>query len=87
MEEMTRLEILTLLLSLKGLLETNNSEKALEVINNVIAEAQRKEAWNTKDLKIYIAILESERIQAENGNLMYDFDEFAVEVRKKYNII
>ena len=43
MENMTRLEILTLLLSLKGLLETNNSEKALEMINNVIAEAQRKE--------------------------------------------
>lgn len=43
MEDMTRLEILTLLLSLKGLLETNNSEKVLEVINNVIAEAQRKE--------------------------------------------
>ena len=43
MEDMTRLEILTLLLSLKGLLETNNSEKALEVINNVIAETQRKE--------------------------------------------
>lgn len=41
MEEMTRLEILTLLLSLKGLLETDNSEKALEVINSVIAEAQR----------------------------------------------
>lgn len=44
MEDMTRLEILTLLLSLKGLLETDNAEKALEVINNVIAEAQRKES-------------------------------------------
>lgn len=86
MEEMTRLEILTLLLSLKGLLETDNSEKALEVINNVIAEAQRKELWKNDDLKIYISILESERIQKENGNKMYDFDEFAVEVRKKYSI-
>ena len=86
MEDMTRLEILTLLLSLKGLLETNNSEKALEVINNVIAEAQRKELWKNEDLRIYIAILESERIQRENGNLMYDFDEFAAQVRKKYGI-
>ena len=86
MEDMTRLEILTLLLSLKGLLETDNSEKALEVINNVIAEAQRKELWKNKDLRIYIAILESERDQLENGNLMHDFDEFAAEVRKKYGI-
>lgn len=86
MEDMTRLEILTLLLSLKGLLETNNSEKALEVINNVIAEAQRKELWKNEDLRIYIAILESERIQRENGNLMYDFDEFAAQVRKKYGM-
>lgn len=36
---------------------------------------------------IYIAILESERVQVENGNKMYDFDEFAAEVRKKYNIV
>lgn len=86
MEDMTRLEILTLLLSLKGLLETNNSEKALEVINNVIAEAQRKELWKNNDLRIYIAILESEQTQKENGNLMYDFDEFAADVRKKYGI-
>lgn len=86
MEDMTRLEILTLLLSLKGLLETNNAEKALEVINNVIAEAQRKELWKNEDLRIYIAILESERIQKENGNIMYDFDEFAAEIRKKYGI-
>lgn len=86
MEDMTRLEILTLLLSLKGLLETNNSEKALEVINNVIAEAQRKELWKNNDLRIYIAILESEQTQKENGNLMYDFDEFAADVRKKYDI-
>ena len=43
MAEMTRLEILTLLLSLKGLLESDNAEKALEVIDSVIAEAKRKE--------------------------------------------
>ena len=41
MEDMTRWELLTLLLSLKGLLETDNQEKALVVINNVIAEAKR----------------------------------------------
>lgn len=42
-EDMTRLEILTLLLSLKALLESNNTEKALELINEVIAEAKRKD--------------------------------------------
>lgn len=40
-DNMTRWELLTLLLSIKGLLETNNTEKALEVINDVIAEAKR----------------------------------------------
>lgn len=40
-ENMTRWELLTLLLSIKGLLETDNKEKALEVINDVIAEAKR----------------------------------------------
>ena len=40
-ENMTRWELLTLLLSIKGLLETDNTEKALEVIDNVIAEAKR----------------------------------------------
>lgn len=42
-EDMTRLEILTLLLSLKALLESNNTDKALELINEVIAEAKRKD--------------------------------------------
>lgn len=37
---MTRLELLTLLLSIKALLESNNHEKALELINEVIAEAK-----------------------------------------------
>lgn len=41
MGEMTRWELLTLLLSLKALIESDNSEKALEVINEVIAEAKR----------------------------------------------
>lgn len=38
---MTRWELLTMLLSLKALLESDNTEKALEVIDNVIAEAKR----------------------------------------------
>ncbi len=40
---MTRLELMTILLSLKALLEENKVDKALEVINQVIAEAQRKD--------------------------------------------
>ena len=42
-EDMTRLELLTLLLSLKALLESENNEKALELINEVISEAKRKD--------------------------------------------
>ncbi len=42
-EDMSRLEILTLLLSLKALLESNNTDKALELINEVITEAKRKD--------------------------------------------
>lgn len=38
---MTRWELLTMLLSLKALLESDNKDKALEVIDNVIAEAKR----------------------------------------------
>ena len=41
--DMTRLELLTLLLSLKALLESDKKEKALELINEVISEARRKE--------------------------------------------
>ncbi len=41
-EDMTRLEILALLLSLKALLESDNKEKALELIDEVIAEAKYK---------------------------------------------
>lgn len=40
-DNMTRWELLTMLLSLKALLESDNKEKALEVIENVIAEAKR----------------------------------------------
>ncbi len=42
-EDMTRLELLTLLLSLKALLESGNNAKALELINEVISEAKRKD--------------------------------------------
>ncbi len=41
MEDMTRLELMTLLLSLEALLEADNSEKALEVIKKVLKEAER----------------------------------------------
>ena len=43
METMTRLELLTLLYSLQALIESDNTEKAKEVIEKVI-----KEAENTK---------------------------------------
>lgn len=41
---MTRLELLALLLSIKALLESDNNDKALELINEVISEAKRKDA-------------------------------------------
>lgn len=41
MEDMTRLELMTLLLSLEALLEEDKTEKALEVIKKVLAEAER----------------------------------------------
>lgn len=40
-EDMTRLELMTLLLSLEALLEDDKSDKALEVIKKVLAEAER----------------------------------------------
>lgn len=43
MEDMTRLELLTLLLSIKALLESDNIDKAKELINEVINEAKQKE--------------------------------------------
>ena len=42
MEDMTRLELLTLLLSIKALLESDNIDKAKELINEVINEVKRK---------------------------------------------
>lgn len=39
---MTRLELLTVLLSIKALIESDNVDKALELINEVIAEAKRQ---------------------------------------------
>jgi len=40
-EDVTRLELLTLLLSIQALLESENIEKAKEVIAEVITEARR----------------------------------------------
>lgn len=45
-EDMTRLELLTLLLSLKALLESDNVEKAKELIDELISEAKRKGSDN-----------------------------------------
>lgn len=41
MENENRWETLTMLLSLKALLESDNKEKALEVIDNVIIEMKK----------------------------------------------
>ena len=40
---MARSELLTVLLSIKALLESDNKDKALEFINEVIAEAKQKD--------------------------------------------
>lgn len=40
---MAHLGLLALLLSMKALLESDNKEKALELINEVISEAKRKD--------------------------------------------
>ncbi len=40
---MSRWELLTLLLSLKALLESDNRDKALELINEVISEIKRND--------------------------------------------
>ena len=40
-DKMTRLELLTLLLSIQALLESDNADKAKELISEVIAEAKR----------------------------------------------
>ena len=49
MEDMTRLELLTVLLSIRALLESDNKDKALELINEVIAEAKRKDATTSNN--------------------------------------
>jgi hypothetical protein len=38
---MTRLELLTLLYSLEALIESDNKDKALEIIKKIIVEAER----------------------------------------------
>ena len=43
-EEMTRLELLTVLLSIEALLDSDNIEKAKELIKKVIAEATKKDS-------------------------------------------
>ena len=45
-EDMTRLELLTVMLAIKALLESGNVEKAKELIDEVIAEAKRKGSDN-----------------------------------------
>ena len=40
-ENMTRLELMTLLLSIQALLESDNVEKAKEVIGKVLKEAEK----------------------------------------------
>lgn len=45
-EDMTRLEFITVMLSIKALLDSNNIDKAKELIDEVIAEARRKGSDN-----------------------------------------
>lgn len=40
MKPMTRLELLAVLISLRALLEENKTDKALELVNELIAEAK-----------------------------------------------
>lgn len=41
MEDMTKIEMLIVLLSLEALLEEGNTEKALEIIKKAIAETKK----------------------------------------------
>lgn len=43
MENMTRWELLTLLLALKTLIEENKTEKALQVLTEIKVELKRKD--------------------------------------------
>lgn len=45
-EDMTRLEFIMVMLSIKALLDSNNIDKAKELIDEVIAEARRKGSDN-----------------------------------------
>lgn len=45
-EDMTRLEFITVMLSINALLDSNNIDKAKELIDEVIAEARRKGSDN-----------------------------------------
>lgn len=45
-EDMTRLEFITVMLSIKALPDSNNIDKAKELIDEVIAEARRKGSDN-----------------------------------------
>lgn len=45
MEEMSRIELLAVFLSLRTLLEENKTEKALEIINELISEAKKNSSY------------------------------------------
>lgn len=47
MKPMTRLEMLTLLISLRSLLEENKNDKALKLVNELIAEAKKDKNKNS----------------------------------------
>ena len=49
MKPMTRLELLAVLISLRALLEENKNDKALELVNELIAEAKRTDNKKNSD--------------------------------------
>jgi len=51
---MTRLEVLTVLLSVKALIETDNADKAIEVINEVLDEARATPKQYNEVKNIYV---------------------------------
>ena len=46
MEDMTRLELLTVMLSIKALLNSGNVDEAKKLIDEIITEAKRKSSDN-----------------------------------------